>query len=63
MLLAEPSFPFRFEKILHDMFSYGERVMADRIKNPRDDLLTIIANATLGEKTALGKAPLMVPGC
>ena len=50
MLLAEPSFPFRFEKILHDMFSYGERVMADRIRNPREDLLTTIANATLGEK-------------
>ena len=50
MLLAEPSFPFRFEKILHDMFSYGERVMADRIRNPREDLLTTIANATLGDK-------------
>ena len=50
MLLAEPSFPFKFEKILHDMFSYGERVMADRIQNPREDLLTTIANATLGEK-------------
>ncbi|MGB0693832.1 MAG: cytochrome P450, partial [Pseudomonadales bacterium] len=47
---AEPSFPFRFEKILHDMFSYGERVMADRIRNPREDLLTTIANATLGDK-------------
>ena len=48
MLLAEPSFPFRFEKILHDMFSYGERVMADRIRNPREDLLTPIDYAPLG---------------
>ena len=47
MLLAEPTFPFKFEGILHDMFSYGERVMADRIANPREDLLTTIANATL----------------
>lgn len=47
MLLAEPTFPFKFEGILHDMFSYGERVMADRIANPRQDLLTTIANATL----------------
>ena len=35
MFMAEPMFPFRFEQMLHDMFSYGERVMADRIKNPR----------------------------
>ena len=32
------------------MFSYGERVMADRIRNPREDLLTTIANATLGDR-------------
>ncbi len=50
MLLTEPSFPFRFEGILNDLFSFGERVMADRIRNPRQDLLTIIANAKLGEK-------------
>ena len=50
MLLAEPSFPFRFEKILNDMFSYGERAMRDRIRRPRQDLLTTIANATLSGK-------------
>ena len=50
MFMAEPMFPFRFEQMLHDMFSYGERVMADRIKNPREDLLTTIANATLSGK-------------
>ena len=50
MLLSEPTFPFRFESMLHDMFSYGERVMADRIRSPREDLLTTIANATLGDK-------------
>ncbi len=50
MLMAEPMFPFRFNGILHDMFSYGERVMADRIVNPREDLLTTIANATLADK-------------
>ena len=50
MLLSEPTFPFRFENMLHDMFSYGERVMADRIQNPREDLLTTIANAKLSDK-------------
>jgi len=50
MLLSEPTFPFRCESMLHDMFSYGERVMADRIRSPREDLLTTIANATLGDK-------------
>lgn len=50
MLLSEPTFPFKFNGVLHDMFSYGERVMRDRIANPREDLLTTIANATLREQ-------------
>ena len=33
------------------MFAYGQAVMADRRKNPREDLLTLIAHAELdGEK-------------
>ena len=51
MFLAEPMFVFRFEKMLEDMFDYGERVMADRIANPRQDLLTTIANASLDGKS------------
>lgn len=47
MLMAEPTFPFRFHGVLKDMFDYGERVMRDRIRNPREDLLTTIANAQL----------------
>jgi cytochrome P450 len=50
MFMAEPMFLFRFNQMLEDMFDYGERVMADRIKNPREDLLTVIANATLDGK-------------
>jgi cytochrome P450 len=50
MFMAEPMFLFRFNQMLDDMFNYGERVMADRIKNPRQDLLTVIANATLDDK-------------
>lgn len=48
MFLAEPMFIFRFKNMLAEMFEYGERVMADRIRNPREDLLTTIANASLG---------------
>jgi len=50
MFMAEPMFIFRFEKMLADMFDYGERVMADRIQNPRQDLLTLLANASLDKK-------------
>ena len=41
--LAEPSLPFRFNRVLQEMFDYGKAVMADRRRNPRDDLLTLIA--------------------
>ena len=40
-------FPFRFNRVVTDMFAYGERVMADRRRNPRQDLLTIIAQSKL----------------
>ena len=40
-------FPFRFNPVLKDMFGYGERVMADRRINPREDLLTAIAQSKL----------------
>jgi cytochrome P450 len=45
--VAEPTLPFRFKGMLRDMFAYGEAVMADRQKNPREDLLTLIAHAEL----------------
>ena len=44
---SEPMFPFRFNRVVTDMFAYGERVMADRRTNPREDLLTIIAQSKL----------------
>ncbi len=45
--LAEPTLPLRFNSVLKEMFAYGAAVMADRRKNPRDDLLTTIAHAEL----------------
>ncbi|MBL6690946.1 MAG: cytochrome P450 [Pseudomonadales bacterium] len=44
---SEPMFPFRFNRVVNDMFAYGERVMADRRANPREDLLTVIAQSEL----------------
>ncbi|NCF76276.1 MAG: cytochrome P450 [Proteobacteria bacterium] len=44
---SEPMFPLRFNRVVTDMFAYGERVMADRRANPREDLLTIIAQSKL----------------
>ena len=48
MLLKNPLFPWKFSKAIKDMFAYGEAVMADRRANPREDLLTIIAQSKLG---------------
>ena len=45
--LGEPLFPFRFKKVVEEMFDYGARVMADRRLNPRNDLLTVIAHSKL----------------
>ena len=45
--LKEPSFPFRFNSVVKEMFAYGERVMANRRVKPRDDLLTVIAQSKL----------------
>jgi len=45
--LSEPMFPFRFNRMVNDMFAYGARVMADRRANPRQDLLTVIAHSKL----------------
>ena len=45
--LAEPMFPLRFKKTVDEMFAYGARVMADRRRNPREDLLTAIAHSKL----------------
>ena len=43
-------FPFRFNGVVQDMFDYGERVMADRRANPREDLLTVIAESKVGNE-------------
>lgn len=48
--LSEPLFPFRFKKVVEDMFDYGARVMADRRANPRQDLLTVIAHSKLEDE-------------
>ena len=45
--LGEPLFPFRFKKVVEEMFDYGARVMTDRRLNPRNDLLTVIAHSKL----------------
>ena len=45
--VGEPLFPFRFRKVVEEMFDYGARVMADRRLNPRNDLLTVIAHSKL----------------
>ena len=47
---AEPMLPFRFNRVVDDMFAYGEAVMADRRANPREDLLTTIARSTIGNE-------------
>jgi cytochrome P450 len=46
----DPLFIPRYIKNVREMFEYGERVMADRRANPRDDLLTAIAHSTLGDE-------------
>lgn len=48
--IGEPMFPFRFKKVVQEMFAYGASVMADRRANPRDDLLTAIAQAKLDDE-------------
>ncbi|MEM9743259.1 MAG: cytochrome P450 [Pseudomonadota bacterium] len=47
---TEPLLPFRFNGVVNDMFAFGERVMADRRANPRNDLLTTIARSTIGNE-------------
>lgn len=47
VFLKEPLFPYKFYKTVNEMFAYGERVMAERRKNPRKDLLTLIAQSKL----------------
>lgn len=47
---SEPLFPFRFNPVVNEMFAYGERVMADRRVNPRDDLLSVIAQSKLNKE-------------
>lgn len=47
---SEPMFPFRFNPVVNEMFDYGERIMADRRANPRDDLLTVISQSKLDDE-------------
>ncbi len=49
--MGEPLFPFRFKKVVEEMFAYGAQVMADRRANPREDLLTVIAHSKLNDET------------
>ncbi|MEM6947354.1 MAG: cytochrome P450 [Pseudomonadota bacterium] len=48
--LGEPLFPLRFKKVVEEMFAYGAQVMADRRRNPREDLLTLIAHSKLEDE-------------
>lgn len=48
VLLTNPMFIPRFRRNVVEMFDYGKRVMAERRENPRQDLLSVIANSTLG---------------
>ncbi len=48
VIMKNPLFPMRFFKAVNEMFAYGEEVMADRKANPREDLLTLIAQSKLG---------------
>lgn len=49
-LLRNPLLIPRYIRYVNEMFDYGERVMADRRANPRDDLLTAIAHSTIGNE-------------
>ena len=40
---VSPWFVMKFLWNIRQMFNYGQKVLADRRKNPRDDLLTVIA--------------------
>lgn len=46
-MITNPLFFYRFRKYIKEMFDYGKDVMADRRVNPREDMLSMIAHATL----------------
>ena len=49
--LINPLFIWRFSKNMKNMFRFGQEILLDRRRNPRDDLLSVIANAEVeGEK-------------
>ena len=50
LLMRRPWFPLQFFHYVNEMFAYGERVMADRRVNPRQDLMTAIANTQMAGK-------------
>ena len=45
-----PIFVAKFLWNIRQMFRYGEKVLADRRRSPRDDLLTVIANAKIADE-------------
>lgn len=45
-----PLFVAKFMWNIRQMFRYGEKVLADRRRHPRNDLLTTIANAKIGDE-------------
>ncbi len=49
-MISNPLFFWRFKKYVKEMFDYGAAVMADRRVNPRHDMLSMIAHATLNGK-------------
>jgi len=49
-MVKNPLFFWRFKKYVKSMFDYGAQVMADRRANPREDMLSMLAHATLDGK-------------
>jgi len=47
---VSPIFVMKFLWNMRQMMRYGDRIMADRRRNPRNDLLSVIANAKIGNE-------------
>ncbi len=47
---VSPLFLVKFLWNIRQMMRYGDRIMADRRRNPRNDLLSVIANAKIGNE-------------
>lgn len=48
--LVNPTFVVRLFWNLRQMFRYGDRAIADRRANPQDDLMSLLANATIEDE-------------